>query len=497
MLRSPSGSRRRLPVLAALLLLWLPARGTDIVLAEPVVNPTGFALLANSRFSVPSGFRPDLPEQVMANVVWAMNRSPMLGTERGFYVATEANLYRYDQAAATLRLHRAGDLRYSSGSAFEVAVTAELAEDAGSAVQAGLLSATAFRPEHGASACPMRWATDHANEIWETDAPIRMAVVFGRAEARSLDTTLAVRPAATGPNGSVLVEPLTSGRDSFEIVLMGLRQDTAFAAWELSLETVSQLLWAAAGPTPHRTIGGRPGLVIPAGFSGYPHSVAVYAVNAAGVGRYRNQTGDSIARGDHRLEPLSALDRRDELRAAAPVPASAPDYFIIAVADSGDPLARQEAGIAGFNLLVQARALALAGRLVGPLNRAQARAVARALELPTDRTPLIIFAAGEALSAEAELPPDPVEILRARPVLRRGESVRVDYFLRVPGPVRVEVFDMLGRPVRQLPETRHTAGFHSVEWDGNGADGARVKPGSYVIGVFGPGGVAQHKLSVL
>ncbi|HDQ98748.1 MAG TPA: hypothetical protein ENN51_00470 [candidate division WOR-3 bacterium] len=500
--RSRPGRHCRLSAFfAALVVLAAPAPAGDAVrLAEPVVNPASFALLANSRFSVPSGFRPDLPGQVMANVVWAMNRAPMLGTEREFYVATEANLYRYDPAAGTLVLHRPGDLRYNSGSAFEVGIVAGLDEDAGSAVQAGLLAVTAFREEHGASGCPMRWATDHANETWQTDSPVRMALVFGRAETRALDTTFAARRTGAAPPETDeigLVEPLTAGRDSFEMVLMGLRQDTLFEAWALSLETVSQLLWAAAGPTPHRTIGGRPGLVIPTGFSDYPHTASVHAVRSAGTGRYHNRRGDSLARTDHRLELRSSVDRREDLRAAVPVPASAPDYFVVAVADSADPLARQEAGVAAFNLLTQARALGLAGRLVGPLSRAQARAVARALDLPGGETPRLVFAVGEAASDVVEAAPEPVEIVRARAVLRRGEGVRVDYLLRVPGPVRVEVFDMLGRPVHQLPETRRTAGYHSVEWDGTGPDGVRVKPGSYIIGIFGPGGVAQHKLSVL
>jgi nitroreductase len=461
-------------------------------LPGPVVNAASFALLSNSRYSVTSGFLPDLSAQVLANVLWAMNRAPRLGRVRELYVATADNLYRYAPAAGGLELHRPGDRRYNSGSAFEVGVAAELAEDAGIAVQAGLLAATAFREEHGAAACPVSWAADHANAAWEPAGPVLMAVVFGRAEARRFDTTVAARGSDIG-----LPDPVTAGLDSFEIVLMGLREDTLFAAWDLSRETVSQLLWAAAGPTPHRTITGLPGLTLPAGLAGYPRAVDIRVAGNDGVGRYSNRRGDSLAAPDHRLEVITGVDRRDELRTAVPVPATAPAYFVISVPDTGNGRARQEAGIAAFQLLGQARALGLAGRLVGQFDRAQSRALARALELPRGLVPVLVLAAGEAVTAAEELPPGALQIIRAASVLRRGEGARVDYLLRVPGPVRVEVFDMLGRPVRQLAGDRRTAGYHSIEWDGNSDDGVRVKPGNYIIGVFGPGSVAQHKLSVL
>ena len=43
-------------------------------LPGPVVHPHSFELLSNSRYSVHSGFTPDLPRQVLANVLWAMSR---------------------------------------------------------------------------------------------------------------------------------------------------------------------------------------------------------------------------------------------------------------------------------------------------------------------------------------------------------------------------------------------------------------------------------------
>ncbi|MFO7675107.1 MAG: FlgD immunoglobulin-like domain containing protein [bacterium] len=471
------------------LLLAVALAGPVESLPGPVVSPVAFALLANSRQSVYSGFQPDLPVQVLANVLWAMDRAPRLGADRDLYVATPENLYRY-RPGAGLELHRPGDRRYNSGSAFEVGVAADVPADAGLAVQSGLLAATALRAEHGAAACPMSWATDHANEAWEADRPVLMTVVFGRAEARPLDSSWLQPPRPR----DALPDPVTAGPDSFEITLLGLNQDTSFATWSLSLETVSQLLWAAAGPTPHRTIAGEPGLTIPAGLAAWPGTAEIALARAEGVDRYRNRAGPVP---DHRLERIVPADRREELLVAAPGLTIAPVLFVISVPDTADGLAEQEAGAAAFGLLAQARALGLACRLAGPLDRRQSRTAARALGLVRGLAPALVVAVGEPVNQDTQSGPGTVEIVRATSFTRRGEPARVEYLLRVPGDVRVDVFDLLGRPVRQLPAARRSAGYHGVEWDGLDDAGTRVKPGSYLIGVFGPGAVAQHRVTVL
>lgn len=47
------------------------------------------------------------------------------------------------------------------------------------------------------------------------------------------------------------------------------------------------------------------------------------------------------------------------------------------------------------------------------------------------------------------------------------------------GPVRLVVFDIGGRRVRQLESSDGPAGARSVEWDGLDANGRRVRPGTY------------------
>lgn len=61
----------------------------------------------------------------------------------------------------------------------------------------------------------------------------------------------------------------------------------------------------------------------------------------------------------------------------------------------------------------------------------------------------------------------------------RGEGVEVVPVVPVDGPVRVEVFDLLGRRVMVLAEEHQTAGSHAVTWDGRDRDGTRLPAGAY------------------
>jgi flagellar hook assembly protein FlgD len=88
-----------------------------------------------------------------------------------------------------------------------------------------------------------------------------------------------------------------------------------------------------------------------------------------------------------------------------------------------------------------------------------------------------------------------VTIVRAQPAIRRG-GLRVEYRLSRAGQVRVEVFDMLGRPVKLLLTERQTSGYHAVAWDGSGEDGARLKRGTYLVVIISGGTVAKHKVNL-
>lgn len=58
-------------------------------------------------------------------------------------------------------------------------------------------------------------------------------------------------------------------------------------------------------------------------------------------------------------------------------------------------------------------------------------------------------------------------------------ATTISYFLPQGSPVRLEVFNMLGQPVRTLAEGEQTAGSHSVTWDGTDDKGKTLASGVY------------------
>jgi nitroreductase len=473
-------------------------------LPAPVRHACSFEQLANSRYSVHSGFDDSLPRQVLANVLWAMSRVPRADSGyREFYVATADNVYRFDPALFRMTVRRTGDHRYNSGSAFEVGIAASRPEEVGMAIQAGLLAGAAFNEKRwgtgsnvtGVVSCPMQWAADHAAVNWKPEHPIRMVNVYGRADCAPLETLCAARS-----SDSSLPLPHVMGPDTFEAVIADLSQDSLFSPVGLSDENVSQLLWAAYGVTPHLTFNHRQGLTVPSAMANYYLAERIYVVEQYGVSRYHNRraAGTGAATRDHRLERTSVGDRRPQLRAAsARIPGNAPVYFVVCVPDTAEASAMMEAGFAGFQLLAQARALGLAGCLVVPLSRAEREAIATGLELPEGHVPALVFACGEAERAVAarELDKAAVTIVRAQPAIRRGDF-RLEYLLNRAGQVRVEVFDMLGRPVRLLLDEQQSSGYHAVVWDGTGENGARLKHGTYLVVITSGGTVARHKVDL-
>jgi len=491
-------------VLAAVLSAPLQALVRADSLPGPVRHACSFEQLSNSRYSVHAGFDDSLPAQVMANVLWAMSRAPRAGSDyREFYVATRDNVYSYDPPSFRLTVHLVGDHRYNSGSAFEVGVAAERPEVAGMAIQAGLLAGAAFRESgtqlstdgHGVVSCPMQWAADHAAVEWKPDHPIQMVTVFGRAASEPLDTACVARSSDLS-----LPMPHVVGPDTFEAVIADLRQDSSFSPVGLSLENVSQLCWAAYGVTPHLTYNRRQGLTVPSAMASMYLTDRIYVVGEYEVSRYRNRLalGTDAATRDHRLERVAAGDRRPPLRAASVrIPGSAPTYFVVCVPDTAAEPVMMEAGFAGFQLLAQSRALGLAGFLVVPLSRAERRAIVSALELPDGHIPALVFACGEAARSTTDGGPDAgaVRIVRAQSAIRRG-NLRVEYRLSRAGQVRVEVYDMLGRPLKLLLNERQSSGYHAAVWDGTGEDGARLKRGTYLVVIVSGGAVAKHKVNL-
>jgi len=485
--------------LIALILIFVPVFGgvgiSQETLPAPVIHSHSFELVANSRYSIHSGFEGALPVQVLANVLWAMSRVPNSGAYQEFYVATEENVYLYHPESRTLTVHLAGDHRYNSGSAFEVGVATPRHEDVGMAIQAGLLAAIAFWDDTGeVVCCPMKWAADYANRNWHPEHEIKMVNVFGKAPVRGLDLTLAAIS-----SDSSLPSPFTVGTDTFELILMDMRQDSVFSPAGLSIETISQLLWAGYGVTPHLASNGRQGLIVPSAVAGYFLTRKIYLVWQEGVDRYHNRlpSDTNLRTKDHRLERFLPGDRRQELRlACARVPSTAPVYIVVCVDDTSSYRTMQEAGFVAFNLLMQARALGLSNYITMPLSPQERSAIQNVLTLPSNHLPVFVFSCGGLATGIKErlLRAGLVQIVRAQPAVRKG-NLRVEYLLRQPGVVRAEVFDLLGRPVKTIFEEKQAPGYHAFVWDGTDDHGGPVRRGSYLIAVTSGGTVAQHKVT--
>ena len=466
--------------LITLALLVLSAVGCAQVesLPAPVIHGNSFEILSNSRYSVHSGFASTLSRQVLSNILWAMNRVPLLGSYREIYIATPTNVYLYDSVAHALVVHLAGNHRYNSGSSFEVGIACTRNEEAGYAIQAGLLAGEAFWDSSGGNvvSCPMQFATNYANSNWSPTHPIMMVDVFGQMTATGL--TPAVQAVSSD---SSLPQPQVVGSDTFEVLVANLHQDSLFDPANLPIDAVSQLLWAGDGVTPHMPISKR-GLTIPSAVANYYLTQKVYLVADTAVMRYNNRLppGNGLATSDHRLQLVTSGDHRTQLRAASPgIPPGAPMYVVACVADTSLNWAVMEAGFAGFQYLMQAQSLGLPGWLFAPITPTERAAIITALGLPTADLPVLVFACGAPATGVAEQPSARANSL-SLVVLGNRAPIRIVYSLGGSVAAKLSILDLAGRLVRSFDLAPQVAGPLSLDWDGKDESGRLLPAGIYV-----------------
>ena len=70
----------------------------------------------------------------------------------------------------------------------------------------------------------------------------------------------------------------------------------------------------------------------------------------------------------------------------------------------------------------------------------------------------------------------------------------IAYFLLTPGPVRLEIYNTLGQPVRRLVDELQSAGRHQVYWDARDERGATVAAGVYLSRLQHPDGAQTRRL---
>lgn len=183
--------------------------------------------------------------------------------------------------------------------------------------------------------------------------------------------------------------PQTKGEMSLEEALLKRRSKREFLKKDLSMEAISQLLWACQGIT-EPSFGGR---TAPSAGALYP--LEVYVVTKDGVFHYLPTT--------HELEKVKSGDFRKGLSQAClgqTYPADAPVSFIISAVfertsvkygERAERYVKMETGHACQNLLLQAVALGLGAVPVGAFYDDE---ISKVLSLPENHKPLYVVPAG-------------------------------------------------------------------------------------------------------
>jgi SagB-type dehydrogenase family enzyme len=219
---------------------------------------------------------------------------------------------------------------------------------------------------------------------------------------RSDHTVTENDPQASSPVQIIdLPEPDRQGHEALEKLLNQRRSVREYAAEHLSLQEISQVLWAAQGlsDSPHafRTV--------PSAGALYPLEIYLVAGDieslAAGVYRYMPR--------EHALVLIVAGDVRNDLYASAlsqePI-RKAPATLVIAAVyerttqrygDRGRIYVHMEAGHAGQNIYLQAEAIDLATVAIGAFQDQDVKTV---LGMAHEEEPLYIFPLGRKIQPQ-------------------------------------------------------------------------------------------------
>jgi hypothetical protein len=443
------------------------------------VNTFSSEIVMNSRRSYHSGYSGTLSDQILANVLWAVSRAPLIGSGRTIYVARPDNVYEYDPQQHEINLHLSGNHMSEGNCAFEVGVASDLAEDAGTALCYSLLAATAFwaSSNNQPSSIPKESAYTNANNNWDPVSTIQMVHCHGLMGTVSGITSSCV---AHSSNGS-LPDPVTDGSVLLEHGLATLPYGDQFASTELTLAELGQVAWASYGNNPHMTSNNRAGLTVASAVANYYLTGRIYIIRSEGVERYhmRLPLGQANTR-DHRIERITDGDRRDQLRAAvARLPQNAPNYFVYC-ATTATRWQLLEAGYGASSALLQTATMDLQGYHTADFTSGERTAIINALGIPSTDLPLLIFSVGQPLVGINEHHSNTSEAVAALPNPFRN-STKIKYSLVTPTMVYVAIHDQAGRLIRVLVNKNESSGNHSVEWDGVGPYYMKEPKGVYYV----------------
>jgi hypothetical protein len=454
------------------------------------INTFSSEIVMNSRHSYHSGYSGSLTDQILANVLWAASRAPLIGASRTIYVANSDNVYSYDPALHDIILHLAGNHKSESNAAFEVGVASELPEDAGTALHYAQLASVSFwvNTSSQPSCCPKESARTNANNTWNPAINIQIANCYGLQGTVSGITSQCV---AVSSNSS-LPDPSTDGTVILENALADLKYGDQFSSNDLTLEQLSQLAWASYGNTPHMTSNNRAGITAASAVANYYLTGMIYIVRPEGVERYhiRLPSGQVTTR-DHRIERVTDGDTRPQLRSAIPrIPQTAPAYFVYCT-ETADRWQRIEAGYCAAGALLQATSMNLQGHFTADFTSGEQTAIINALGIPSSHLPLVVFSGGQEFTGVGEIKTGPAKNVTVAPNPFKDQA-RIRYAVDSPTRLDLAIYDVSGRRVTTLVNRNQWPGTFTAIWNGTDINGRRLPGGNYYL-VLKAGGIEYRQ----
>jgi hypothetical protein len=274
----------------------------------------------------------------------------------------------------------------ADSSAFVINGDSNLIFDTGVAYQLAILSSVSL---------------GKSSESAVANCPVTTSLQFGVQEVRQLTSKLVAHSSVPQGDPGWLPDPSTNGQNKLEEVLDNLKYISTFSLENLTLQQISQLLWAGYGCTPHVVSGGRQGLTVPSAMAKYYLTGTIYLLNEKGVYRYQNRNPRTDARTiDHRIEPVNANDVRDKLRTTVSSLPQAPCYIVICLPKIGGFIAQErdfallETGFVAGNVLVQASAIGLGCHFETNLSSDEQAGIKVLTGIPFSDTPQVIISIG-------------------------------------------------------------------------------------------------------
>ncbi len=363
-------------------------------LPSPIVTENSVEICLNSRYSQHS-LRGTASIQQISNIVWAAGKVPFTGTHRDIYVTTPDGTYLYDPNNHSLNRH--SDVVTDDG-AFALVYESERDFDTGVSFMPALLAAVSLcrSTESPMASCPKGLGYPKAR------------LIFGVQSARDLTTELTVHCSVPEGQPGWLPDPSTTGDNSLEEILADLRYVGSFSQTNLTIQQISQILWAGYGCTAHTSSNGRAGLTVPSAWANYYLTRSIYLANENGVFRYHNRNPEiNLSTRDHRLEQIDSAsagrsgsrpaDARGRLQTAVEDLPEAPCYIILCLnsSDVTDEYARLETGFVANNILMQTTAMNLGCHFKASLTSKEQSDIRTATNIPSSHVPQAIVSIGQ------------------------------------------------------------------------------------------------------